>query len=333
MKAAPRAPMKVLFLMDSPEYLRFYDTAIAELAARGDEVDLAVMSSRAKKLVGLEVLRAHAGRLRLVGVVRPRRAGRHRHGPARGDGLRAVAASHVRRRAGAGAAPGRDTSQGQQHRHQDDPWDAAKVARTVTRYMGSFSEWVGSQYTPNYDMWFEIADGDNGSRTPSTRGRPAPTPRSPAGRTTSSSTAARTPAPTSCRTTPPGQTTRPCRSPCTSGRTCRHPAGGDHQVPRERGGRRVAHVHQRVPDRAVRRVGEYRQRPSDVGLRLQEQLGTRTRCGCGTSSTRSTSRTPPVGVQHVRRGRLEPASAPSSVDHVKVDYHWQYQGARVDRGY
>jgi hypothetical protein len=31
--------MKLMFLMDSPEYLRFYDTAIAELAARGHEVD------------------------------------------------------------------------------------------------------------------------------------------------------------------------------------------------------------------------------------------------------------------------------------------------------
>ena len=69
MKAAPRTPMKLMFLMDSPEYLRFYDTAIAELAARGHEVALAVMSSRDRKPVGLEGLRAHAAGVRVVGVV------------------------------------------------------------------------------------------------------------------------------------------------------------------------------------------------------------------------------------------------------------------------
>jgi hypothetical protein len=69
MMAGPPAPMKLLFLMDSPEYLRFYDSAIAELAARGHQVHLAVMSGRHKKPVGLEGLRAHAGGVRVVGVV------------------------------------------------------------------------------------------------------------------------------------------------------------------------------------------------------------------------------------------------------------------------
>jgi hypothetical protein len=61
--------MKVFFLMDSPEYLRFYDTAIDELAARGHLVTLAVMSGRERKPVGLEGLQAHADRVRLAGVV------------------------------------------------------------------------------------------------------------------------------------------------------------------------------------------------------------------------------------------------------------------------
>ena len=41
--------MKILFLMDSPEYLRFYDSAIQELAARGHEVAIAVNHQRDKK--------------------------------------------------------------------------------------------------------------------------------------------------------------------------------------------------------------------------------------------------------------------------------------------
>jgi hypothetical protein len=55
--------------MDSPEYLRFYDTAIDELARRGHRVTLAVMNQREKKPVGLEGLQAHADRVRLAGVV------------------------------------------------------------------------------------------------------------------------------------------------------------------------------------------------------------------------------------------------------------------------
>jgi hypothetical protein len=65
--------MNVLFLMDSPEYLRFYDSAIEELAARGHRVAIAVNHQRAKKPVGLEGLRAYAGRVTVLDVV-PERA-------------------------------------------------------------------------------------------------------------------------------------------------------------------------------------------------------------------------------------------------------------------
>jgi hypothetical protein len=61
--------VKVLFLMDSPEYLRFYDSAIEELAARGHTVAIAVNNQRVKKPVGLEGLHAYAGRVSVLGVV------------------------------------------------------------------------------------------------------------------------------------------------------------------------------------------------------------------------------------------------------------------------
>jgi hypothetical protein len=61
--------MKLLFLMDSPEYLRFFDSAIEELAARGHTVSIAVNSQRTKKPVGLEGLRAYADRVAVLGVV------------------------------------------------------------------------------------------------------------------------------------------------------------------------------------------------------------------------------------------------------------------------
>jgi hypothetical protein len=60
--------MKLLFLMDSPEYLRFYDTVIEEAAARGHTVAIAVSHSREKKPVGLEGLRALADRVHVLGV-------------------------------------------------------------------------------------------------------------------------------------------------------------------------------------------------------------------------------------------------------------------------
>ena len=67
--------MTVLLLMDSPEYLRFYDSAIEELAARGHSVALAVNSGRAKKPVGLDGLHQYADRVRVLGVV-PQHEGR-----------------------------------------------------------------------------------------------------------------------------------------------------------------------------------------------------------------------------------------------------------------
>jgi len=61
--------MKILFLMDSPEYLRFYDSAIEELAGRGHAVAIAVNSQRSKKPVGLEGMRTYADRVSVLGVV------------------------------------------------------------------------------------------------------------------------------------------------------------------------------------------------------------------------------------------------------------------------
>lgn len=61
--------MKILFVWDSPEYLRFYDSAIEECAARGHEVAIAVVNASVKKPVGLEGLRAYADRVRVLGVV------------------------------------------------------------------------------------------------------------------------------------------------------------------------------------------------------------------------------------------------------------------------
>jgi hypothetical protein len=55
--------------MDSPEYLRFYDTVVEELASRGHEVSIAVNNQRAKKPVGIEGLHAYADRVRVLGVV------------------------------------------------------------------------------------------------------------------------------------------------------------------------------------------------------------------------------------------------------------------------
>jgi len=61
--------MKILFVMDTPEYLRFYDSAIEELAARGHSVAIAVNHFNAKKPVGLKGLTAYADRVRVLGVV------------------------------------------------------------------------------------------------------------------------------------------------------------------------------------------------------------------------------------------------------------------------
>ena len=66
--------MKILFLMDSPEYLRFFDTVIEELIARGHEVSLTVGWGRERKQVGLEGLRTHVRGARVIGVA-PQTAG------------------------------------------------------------------------------------------------------------------------------------------------------------------------------------------------------------------------------------------------------------------
>ena len=41
--------MKILFVMDSPEYLRFYDSVIEEFAARGHDVAIGVTTRGVKK--------------------------------------------------------------------------------------------------------------------------------------------------------------------------------------------------------------------------------------------------------------------------------------------
>jgi hypothetical protein len=66
--------MTILFAMSSPEYLRFYDTTIAELAARGHDVVIAANTMRDAKPVRFDALGDTRGRVRVVGLV-----------PARGD--------------------------------------------------------------------------------------------------------------------------------------------------------------------------------------------------------------------------------------------------------
>ena len=61
--------MKILFVWDSPEYLRFYDSAVEEAAARGHDVAIAVINNNMKKPVGLEGLQAYADRVRVLGLV------------------------------------------------------------------------------------------------------------------------------------------------------------------------------------------------------------------------------------------------------------------------
>jgi hypothetical protein len=60
--------VKILFVMNSPEYLRFYDSAIEELASRGHRVAVAVKKEGGKKPVGLEGLQAYADRVSVLGV-------------------------------------------------------------------------------------------------------------------------------------------------------------------------------------------------------------------------------------------------------------------------
>ena len=67
--------MKILFVMDSPEYLRFYDSTIEEFAARGHAVGIAVTTRGVKKPVGIEGLRQYADRVRVLGLA-PQHKGR-----------------------------------------------------------------------------------------------------------------------------------------------------------------------------------------------------------------------------------------------------------------
>ena len=60
--------MKILFMMDSPEYLRFYDSAIEELASRGHAVSIAVNHNSVKKPVALGELQRYVGRVTVAGV-------------------------------------------------------------------------------------------------------------------------------------------------------------------------------------------------------------------------------------------------------------------------
>jgi hypothetical protein len=60
--------MKILFVWDSPEYLRFYDSAIEEFVTRGHDVAIAVVNASVKKPVGLEGLHRYADRVRVLGL-------------------------------------------------------------------------------------------------------------------------------------------------------------------------------------------------------------------------------------------------------------------------
>jgi hypothetical protein len=61
--------MKVLFVWDSPEYLRFYDSAVDEFAARGHSISIAVNNDSIRKPVGMGGLKAHADDVRVLGVL------------------------------------------------------------------------------------------------------------------------------------------------------------------------------------------------------------------------------------------------------------------------
>lgn len=61
--------MRILFVWDSAEYLRFYDSAVEEFAARGHTVAIAINNTSIKKQGGMEGLGAYAGRMEMLGVV------------------------------------------------------------------------------------------------------------------------------------------------------------------------------------------------------------------------------------------------------------------------
>ena len=60
---------RVLFIVGSPEYLRYFDTTIADLAKHGLHVSIGVNSQRDEKLARLESLDSHAGLVSSVGMV------------------------------------------------------------------------------------------------------------------------------------------------------------------------------------------------------------------------------------------------------------------------
>ena len=66
--------MNILFAMASAEYLRFYDSTIQLLAARGHRVSVAVNAERGKKPVRLEKIDSADGRVVVAGLI-PLRAG------------------------------------------------------------------------------------------------------------------------------------------------------------------------------------------------------------------------------------------------------------------
>jgi len=72
--------MKILFAMSSPEYLRFYDTTILELARRGHDVSIAVNAIKEGKPVRLDGIGAGHPRISVAGVI-----------PARTDGWETLA--------------------------------------------------------------------------------------------------------------------------------------------------------------------------------------------------------------------------------------------------
>jgi hypothetical protein len=61
--------MKVLFVWDSAEYLRFFDSVVEECLARGHEVAIAYNNTNVKKQGGLQGLTAIESRVRVLGLV------------------------------------------------------------------------------------------------------------------------------------------------------------------------------------------------------------------------------------------------------------------------
>jgi hypothetical protein len=67
--------MKVLFAMSSPEYLRFYDSTILELAQRGHDIVIAVNAVKEGKPVRLDGISGEHARVSVAGLVPPRADG------------------------------------------------------------------------------------------------------------------------------------------------------------------------------------------------------------------------------------------------------------------